>query len=883
MQSMPSRPLVSIVVPTLNEAENIDPLLTRLFDVLRDRAFDAEVVVVDDGSEDGTRDRVRGWESGHPVRLLERGKEGGLSGAVLAGAEIARGEVVVVIDADLSHPPEKVPELVEPILRDDADMVIGSRYVRGGSTPGWPMRRKLMSRAASWLAWPIVDIRDPMAGFFAVRRDHMLKLGFKADGFKIGLELLAGGAEALRVSEVPIEFRDREFGQSKLGAGVVRSYLERLRALAGGSVSPRTAYLFALVGTLGMVLDILCFMGLIVAGFDLIPAHLLSFVVATVFNYIFNARWSFADSADAESGGWRRYTRFLIVALLALMLRGAVLGTLVEGHGWPSLAAIIIAIVAAAVVNYLGTAFFVFPLKCVTVRPEIRWRVAAVGVVGYLFLLRLFFMGLPELMMEEAYYWNYAQHPALGYLDHPPMVAWLIWLGTAVFGDTELGVRVSAFVCWCLTGLFGYLMAKDMTNKSTALRALLLLAVMPFFFFTGLMMTPDAPLTASWAGALYFLQRALLGERRHAWWGVGLCVGLGMLSKYTIALLGPATILFVLMDRRLWYWLRQPGPYISAAVAAAVFSPVIIWNAQNQWASFAFQSVRRLEEKAEFGLPLLIGSLLLLITPFGAIATVKVLALRRGPKPTAGNPADADRRRWRFAFAYALAPLAVFVLFSLRHDPKLNWTGPLWLAVMPFIAGDLLPLPGEVVSSATAAGRRIWRPTIIVCMLGYAVFLHYISLGFPGVPYPQKMHLVGWSDLATQIEAIEEVLEDQVGHEPVIVALDHYSIASHLAFYRNALYRQAGEYEETEGIHYTTGRHLFGGGSLMYEHWFTHDLTPETPMILIDDDIRDMDSTAVTDCFERVSEVKTLHVEVRGRFVTNYYYRIGYGYRPPVG
>jgi dolichol-phosphate mannosyltransferase len=882
MQSKPGRTLVSIVVPTLNEAENIDALLTRLFAALSGEVFDAEVVVVDDGSQDGTRERVRGWEGDHPVRLLERGREGGLSGAVLAGAELARGEVVVVIDADLSHPPEKVSELVGPILRDEADMVVGSRYVRGGSTPGWPMLRRLMSRGASWLAWPIVDIRDPMSGFFAVRRAQMLGVGMKADGFKIGLELLTGGAESLRVSEVPIEFKDRERGESKLGAVVVVSYLERLRALAGGSVSPRSAMMFAVVGALGMVLDVLCFMGLVAGGMELIPAHLLSFLVATVFNYTFNARWSFADSADAGGGGWRRYARFLVVALLALMLRGAVLGTLVEVRGWSATAAIFLAVIAAAVVNYLGSAFYVFPLKGVAVRPELRWRVAAVGVVGYLFLLRLFYLGLPDLMMEEAYYWNYAQRPALGYLDHPPMVAWLIWLGTAVFGDTETGVRIGAFVCWCVTGLFGYLMAKEMTDKSTALRSLLLLAVLPFYFFTGLMMTPDAPLTASWAGALYFLQRALLGEKRGAWWGVGLFVGLGMLSKYTIALLGPATLLFMVMDRRLWYWLRRPGPYISVVLAAAVFSPVIVWNAQHQWASFAFQSVRRLQERAEFGLPLLIGSMFLLVTPFGVIAAAKVLSLRRGGGAGGCGPVDAGRRRWLFALAYTLAPLSVFFVFSLRHDPKLNWTGPLWLAVMPFIAGDLLPMRGEVVSSVSAAGRRIWRPTVLVCMLGYGVFLHYISLGFPGVPYPARMQLVGWGDLAEQIEVMEEELEKQSGHEPVVVGLDHYSIASHLSFYRNAVELRGDEPSLGEGIHFTTGRHLFGGGSLMYEKWFSQVLTLDTPVILIDDDPGNLKSKAVTRCFERLTPIKTLRVQVRGRFVAEFYYRIGYGYRPPV-
>lgn len=882
-QSKPDRPLVSVVVPTLNEADNIDPLLTRLFAALRGRTFDVEVVVVDDGSEDQTRDRVRAWEGDHPVRLLERVKDGGLSGAVLAGAEMARGAVVVVIDADLSHPPEKVPELVEPILCDEADMVVGSRYVRGGSTPGWPMIRRLMSRTASWLAWPIVDIRDPMSGFFAVRRADMLRIGMGADGFKIGLELLAGGTETMRVAEVPIEFRDRTHGESKLGAGVVMSYLKRLRALAGGSVSPRTAFLFAIVGTLGMVLDVLAFMAFVVAGMGMVPAHILSFGVATVFNYVFNARWSFADS-PAE--GWSRYARFLVVALLALMLRGALLGTLMEVHGWPPLTSIIVAVIAAAGVNYLGSAFFVFPLKSMTARPETRWRVAAVGVVGYLFLLRLFYMGLPDLMMEEAYYWNYAKHPALGYLDHPPMVAWLIWLGTAIFGDTETGVRIGAFVCWCLTGMFGYLMARNLTDKSTALRSLMLLAVMPFFFFSGLMMTPDAPLTAAWAGALYFLQRALIGEKRGAWWGVGLCVGLGMLSKYTIALLGPATLVFVLMDRRLWHWLRMPGPYISAAVAAVVFSPVIIWNMQNDWASFAFQSVRRLEEKASFGLPLLIGSVFLLVTPFGAIAAAKVLSKRRGGGRAAGEYDPPVRRRMRFAIAYALAPLAVFFFFSLRHDPKLNWTGPLWLAVMPFIAGDLLPKPGEVFSSATEAGRRLWRPTIIACMLGYGLFLHYVSLGIPGIPYPKHLHMVGWGDLAQQVEAIEEDLEEHSGFEPLVVALDHYSIASHLAFYRNAIHEQgeaSGQSEETEGIYYTTGRHLFGGGSLMYEHWFTAELHQGTPMILIDDDENDMHAEAVTDCFDSLSPVKTIRVHSRGRYVSEFYYRIGYGYRPPVG
>ena len=130
-------------------------------------------------------------------------------------------------------------------------------------------------------------------------------------------------------------------------------------------------------------------------------------------------------------------------------------------------------------------------------------------------------------------------------------------------------------------------------------------------------MTPDAPLTAAWGGALYFLERALIGNRRTPWWGVGVCVGLGMLSKYTIALLAPATLLFILLDPGSRRWLWQPGPYVAALVATLFFSPVIVWNALNDWASFAFQGTGRLEASLDFSLHVLLGSILLLLTPVG--------------------------------------------------------------------------------------------------------------------------------------------------------------------------------------------------------------------------------------------------------------------------
>ena len=204
----------AVIVPTLDEAENILPLVEQIEQ--SDLPF-AEIIFVDDGSRDGTREIVRDLSRSHPVHLLARdAAERGLAGAIIAGAEACAAELVVVMDADLSHPPEKTPALLQPILRDEADLVIGSRYIAGGATPDWPLWRRAMSRAASLLAYPLTGVHDSMGGFFAVRRDCLLQFASRATGFKIAFEMLVRGRRKLRVREVPIVFRDRQRGKSKM-------------------------------------------------------------------------------------------------------------------------------------------------------------------------------------------------------------------------------------------------------------------------------------------------------------------------------------------------------------------------------------------------------------------------------------------------------------------------------------------------------------------------------------------------------------------------------------------------------------------------------------------------------------------------------------------
>ena len=217
--------MISLVIPTLNEVENIPPLLARLAEC---RPGPDQVIFVDDGSTDGTREYIRSKAEPGVVELIERDAPSlGLAGAVVAGARAATGEWLVVMDADLSHPPEKIGELLEPLWAGRADMVIGSRYVKGGSTPGWPLWRKIMSRVAAAAAYPLTGIHDSMCGFFAMPTRLLLEFAPAATGFKIAFEAIVQGGKNLRVIEVPIAFRDRTRGASKMNFGVALVFARR--------------------------------------------------------------------------------------------------------------------------------------------------------------------------------------------------------------------------------------------------------------------------------------------------------------------------------------------------------------------------------------------------------------------------------------------------------------------------------------------------------------------------------------------------------------------------------------------------------------------------------------------------------------------------------
>jgi dolichol-phosphate mannosyltransferase len=221
---------LALVVPTYNERDRLPDLVRAIFDVYRASGIEGEVVIVDDNSPDGTGRVADELALRYPVKVLHRAGKLGLGTAVIDGFTAADAEIVGVIDADLSHPPDLVPRMLRVMQDSGADIVVGSRYVRGGGTANWELSRLLMSKFACLLARGLTPVRDATSGFFLIRRERARGVTISAGGFKICLELLIRSAPTL-VVEVPYVFTGRTAGHSKMNLKEAAGYLTQLRDL----------------------------------------------------------------------------------------------------------------------------------------------------------------------------------------------------------------------------------------------------------------------------------------------------------------------------------------------------------------------------------------------------------------------------------------------------------------------------------------------------------------------------------------------------------------------------------------------------------------------------------------------------------------------------
>ena len=356
---------VSIIIPTYNENDNIKPLVERLHGSMNSHKY--EVLFVDDNSKDGTGDTINSLASEYPVRVMVRKNKRGLSSAVVDGIKATDGDFVIVMDADMQHPPEVIPKIVNALQTHD--LAVGSRYAKGGS-PGadWSMSRKIVSFVANTMAWPLArNIKDRMTGLFGFRRACVNIEKLNAVGWKIGLEVMAKG-RFKSVIEVPYTFAVRERGASKLSRKIMGQYIKQLVMLYLNHYQVSN---FMIVGGIGYVVNIVVYTlllmvpfftqeGFILGGkqYYLFP-FVLSSLVAITSNYILNKIWTFRDFKEKSLGP----LRYLAMAVGTLALDLAFLWMLVEIGKMPPVGAAAIAILIVFILRYLIARHWVWARK----------------------------------------------------------------------------------------------------------------------------------------------------------------------------------------------------------------------------------------------------------------------------------------------------------------------------------------------------------------------------------------------------------------------------------------------------------------------------------------------------------------------------------------
>lgn len=325
---------VSIIIPTYNESQNILTVLKSIKESLP-KNLAAQAIVVDDSSPDGTAKIVEDYLksvkniANYTVDVIQRTAKWGLSSAIINGVQHAKGDMIVVMDSDLSHPPQVIPRMIDALKQ--YDLVVASRYIKGGKIRGWPLKRKMMSKFATWIAKKGLGVKysDPMSGFFVFRKNILKGIKFDAIGYKILLEILVK-KNGISVKEIPYTFDERALGSSKLSFSTISDYIRSVWKLYkyGKSVEKNDrrdsvkflskAARFYTVGASGFGVNFL--ISLLFADIsDLwyLHANLIGIGASITTNFLLNKTWTFGDKDFGVKRSLKQYGNSSCSARLA--------------------------------------------------------------------------------------------------------------------------------------------------------------------------------------------------------------------------------------------------------------------------------------------------------------------------------------------------------------------------------------------------------------------------------------------------------------------------------------------------------------------------------------------------------------------------------------
>ena len=343
---------ISIIIPTYNESRNIIQILKSIGENLP-KNLTAEAIVVDDNSPDSTGKIVEEYLknvkkiAGYTMDIIHRTSKNGLSSAILSGIQRAKGDTIVVMDSDFSHPPQIIPKMIESLKKYQCDMVIASRYISGGKINGWTLKRKIMSKVATLIAKKGLGVKtnDPMSGFFAFKKNILKGINFDAIGYKILLEILVKKS-GIDVKEIPYTFENRSFGSSKLDRSTVTDYFKSAWKLYKFGKSKEKeerrdsvrflskASRFYTVGLSGFGVNYL--ISLLFAGgiSDLwyLHATLIGIIASITTNFLLNKTWTFGDRDFSKKRTLKQYGKFVTFSSLGALVQLGMVFYLVDEY-----------------------------------------------------------------------------------------------------------------------------------------------------------------------------------------------------------------------------------------------------------------------------------------------------------------------------------------------------------------------------------------------------------------------------------------------------------------------------------------------------------------------------------------------------------------------
>jgi len=319
-------PELTVIVPAFGERENILPLLGALEKALA--GLDWETIIVVDDAFDGTEDLVRGRaQQDSRVRCVHRIGRRGLASACIEGMLASSAPYLAVIDADLQHDETLVPKLLEAVKREDADVVVASRYMAGGSTGDLAEERVRISRLASALGQVLCKgLSDPMSGFFVVRRSFLERVVRRVygRGFKILLDLVAAARGEVRVAELPYRMRSRQYGESKLGARVIAEFFMLLLYHMTGRLLPARFFLFGAVGVTGVGVHLAVLTAAFGASGNFLASQALATWAAMTSNFFLNNMFTYGDQRLRGARIWRGLASFYVACGIGAFINLAV-------------------------------------------------------------------------------------------------------------------------------------------------------------------------------------------------------------------------------------------------------------------------------------------------------------------------------------------------------------------------------------------------------------------------------------------------------------------------------------------------------------------------------------------------------------------------------